>query len=138
MPVHVRLLLAAVLLAALAGGQVQPRRFKGMPPEIVVSREHDAAPPHLTVELDNAQMRVVRTRMGGFASMRSGAQFATGPQGALLVAVSPLDLRMVGNDGKTQDAHLAAGRTTWFGGPAFAFQNLSAEDCEFLLIETKK
>jgi hypothetical protein len=138
MPVPIRLLLAAVLLAALAGGQARPQRFKAMPPEIIVSREHPAAAPFLAIELDNAQVRVIRSRIGGFATMRADTQIRTGQQGALLVAITPLDLRMTASDGKTHDAHLAAGLTQWFAASAFAFQNLAADDCEFLLIETKR
>jgi hypothetical protein len=128
--------MTALLLAPLAGGQVRPDRFRTMPPEIVASR--DTAQPHVSLELDNAQLRVVRTRMGAFATLRSGAQPGAGQQGALLVAVTALDLRMVASDGKTRDTHLSAGRTTWLDGPASAFQNLAAEECEFLVIEAKR
>jgi hypothetical protein len=138
MPVSIRLLFTALPLAVLAGGQVQPRGFKSMPPEIVVSREHAPTAPFLIVELDNAQMRVIRSRIGSFAAMRADTQLRTGQQGGLLVAITPLDLRMTATDGKTQDAHLAAGRSQWFAASAFAFLNLSAEDCEFLLIEAKR
>jgi len=137
MSVSVRLLLTALLLAAFAGGQV-PGRFRSMPPEIVVSREHAPTAPFLTVELDNAQMRVMRSRIGGFTTMRADTQLRTGQQGALLVAITPLDVRLTATDGKTHDAHLPAGLTQWIAAPAFAFLNLAAEDCEFLLIETKR
>jgi hypothetical protein len=137
MSLSFRLLLTALLLAALAGGQ--NRRIPRMPPEIVVAPEYEAAPPHFTIELDNPRMRVGRGRLGGLASIRSGSLWAAGgQQGLLLVAITPLDLRIVGNDGKTQDIHLAAGRTAWFAGAPFALQNLSAEDCEFLAIDARR
>ena len=131
MSLSIRLLLAAFLLSALAGGQVAPRRFKAMPPEIVKS------PPHrTTVELDNAQMHVVRHQIAGLAAVRS--TFTIGTQGALVVAVTPLDLRVAGIDGKRRDVHVGAGLTEWIPTPVFMFQNISGEDAEFLLIEAKK
>jgi len=102
MPGYARLSLAALLLAALAGGQSRPERFvRHMPPEIVIS-----PPLRTTVDMENAQMRVLRHRMGAFAAVRS--EFGAGAQGALLVAVTPLNLSVLGKDGKRKELRTGA------------------------------
>jgi hypothetical protein len=134
MPVSVRLSFAALLLAAFAGGQVRPGEFKRMPPEIVLPE----GGPRVKVETNNDQLRAVRIAVGTYKRIdRPGGPLLIGGQGALLVAVTPLDLRFSAAGRKMHDAHLAAGETEWIATPADALQNM-AEDCEFLLIESKR
>jgi hypothetical protein len=129
MPVSLRLLLAALLASAFAGGQVRTGQFKIMPPEIVLPE----GGPHVTVEINNDQFHVVRIALGTYKRMDR----AMSSQGALLVAITPLDLRFSAAGRKMHDSHLAAGKTEWIATPADALQNM-AEDCEFLLIESKR
>jgi hypothetical protein len=134
MLVSLRLLLAAILLAAFAGGQVRPEEFKRMPPEIMLPE----GAARIIVETNNDQLRVVRIALGTYKRMdRAGGPLLVGRQGALLVAVTPLDLRFSAAGHNVHDSHLAAGKTEWIATPAEVLVNM-AEDCEFLLIESKR
>jgi hypothetical protein len=127
---------AAVLLAAIAGGQpASPIRQPRMPPEIVPQPE---SPPHLSVDLDNAQLRVARYRL----EPREIINVAAGSRGALVVALTDLSLRM-SSSAPTTGAPLSgaltmrAGETRWITPQAW-INNAASSRCEFLLIEPKR
>jgi hypothetical protein len=122
---------AAVLLAAIAGGQ-QASPFRQppvMPPELTPGNGTPplAPPPRIHVELDNAELRVIRYRiqMGGFASLPDSSP------GALIVALTALDLATSGGT-----VHLDAGNSRWIPH-GFQMQNRAMRSCEFLVIQRK-
>jgi hypothetical protein len=121
---------AVALLAAIAGGQQaspfrQPPR---MPPEIMPGNGAPAiaTSPHLRmfVELDNAQMRVVRYRL----EAREILNLPDGSPGRLIVALGPLEVGTLS---------LRSGQTRWIP-PDSSVSNPGARVCEFLLIEPKR
>ena len=127
-------LAAAVLLAAIAGGQQaspfrQPPR---MPPELTPGNGAPplAASPHLRtiVELDNAQMRVVRYRV----EPREVLNLPGDSPGMLIVALSPLELRA-----SSSPVSLRAGETRWIS-PNSWLHNPNTRLGEFLLIQPKR
>ena len=119
---------AALLLAALAGGQtVSPFRIpRPMPPEIMPSSP-DRLGAGIHVDLDNAQLRVAR-----FKVPPRGSQSIPVTPGALLVALAPMTIRT-----PSVTLHVDTGETRWLTGP-LTLQNLSPDECEFLLIQPKR
>jgi hypothetical protein len=123
---------AAALLAALAGGQ-QTSPFRQppiMPPEITPG---NGAPPLLgplsvVLDLDNAQMRVVRYRL----EPRQILELPGGSPGSLLVALSALQLRA----GTTQES-LRSGQTRWISPGAWVV-GPDGRRGEFLLVQPKR
>jgi hypothetical protein len=122
---------AALLLAAIAGAQtVAPFRVpRPMPPEIMPSSP-DRLGAGIHVDLDNAQLRVARFKLP--ANDRLQLPLLPGSAGELIVAVTPVTLRT-----PSGTLRLDVGETRWLTGP-LALQNLSAEECEFLLIQPKR
>jgi hypothetical protein len=117
--------------------QRSPRQFppaNRFPPEIVLDRFIDVvktAPKSFSVEMENADVRVLRAKLDGEARIplhddRSG----------VIVALKDVHLRLTTPDGKFRDIHLRAGETQWIDGDTFSEQNLSSTPCEFLFIET--
>jgi hypothetical protein len=126
---------AAVLLAAIAGGQqaIPFRQPPRMPPDIMPGIS--ATPPHSSVDLDNSQLRVVRYRVepGGVVNLPATAS------GELIVALTGLDLRtMTGLDLRTATGTaLRAGETRWIPSGSWIL-NPGKRAGEFLLIQAKR
>jgi hypothetical protein len=130
---------AVAVCCALVSAQQDPRSrvfspAREFPPEIVLDRFIDVvkvAPKYFTVEMENAEVRVLRAKLDGDARIplhdgRSG----------LIVAFTDVHLRLTTPDDKSLDLHVKAGETHWIDGDTFSEQNLSSSRCEFLFIET--
>jgi len=142
---------AALLLAAIAGGQ-QASPFRQppiMPPEIapeprpltikpnrfVTRLPHPILSDRFQVELDNAQMRVMRFTVP--QSQRCWLPLDETSAGILLVALADSDVTIQRLHG-TEKVRIAAGSTRWIEGSWVSIQNWSGQPRQFLAIETKQ
>ena len=123
----------AILFSLLASGQLQqpaapngPRHYPiavpRLPPEIVIP------PGQYTTEFDNADMRAIRVIIPGKSVL---PQFGSGR--GLLISITDLQLRLA-----RTNLSLRAGQTQWVTQTSASIENLSANPCEFLLIEPKR
>jgi hypothetical protein len=128
---------AGVLLAAMAGGQErspfpQPRI---MPPELMPEQSFRMSRPAVSpaawsVELDNAQMRVMRFNLRAHARQPLPAKWSAGE---LLVAISDVELQM-----GTSTLRMGAGETKWIAADRPWVQNTGDRECEFLVVQPKR
>jgi len=106
-----------------------------MPPDIFDYPSPDVvkvAPGRYGVELDNAQMRVLRARLPADSRIPTHHHSA-----GLLVALTDVRLRLITPDGKSRDLEIPAGGTRWLEADTHSEQNLNARPCDFLFIEAK-
>jgi hypothetical protein len=141
---------AAVLLAAIAGGQ-QTSPFRQppiMPPELapetpitikpnvaVTRLPHPILSGQFQVELDNAQMRVMRFTVP--QAQRFWLPLDETAPGILVVALADSDITIQHLSG-TEKVRMAAGTTRWIEGSWVSIQNWSGQPRRFLAVESKQ
>lgn len=89
-------------------------------------------PAHLTVDVDNEQVRVLRLRLGPretSALLRQGA--------GVTVALGAAHLRFDGPDGRSEERRLARGAASWQPAAAHSVANLGDQPVELISIEPK-
>jgi hypothetical protein len=89
-------------------------------------------PAHLTVELDNEQVRVLRLRLGPHESsalLRQGER--------VTVALGDAHLRFDGPDGRSQERRLARGSAAFEAAAAHTVVNLGDQPVELVSIEPR-
>jgi hypothetical protein len=129
-----RLLLVGVAvlsISAIASGQgkrsIVTDPIIKLPPDIIIS------PGQYTPEIDNAELRAMRARIPA-KSVLSGSDNRHG----ILIAISNVQLRLKPLGGPNIDVRIRAGQTRWIDNMGASIENLSAESCEFLFIESKR
>lgn len=123
----------ATVFGAAASAQTMPR--SDHPPDYFDGRGVDAAriaPDRYVVEMDNDRLRVLRVKIP--AATRVPIH---GHRSGVIIALTPLSLRLTAPDGRVTDVRLPAGDMRWIEAGVHAEENTGATACEYLFIESK-
>lgn len=128
-PVHHAVVNLGAGLLELVEVELLPR--PGRKGTVLVS--HPAQDPaHLTVELDNEQVRVLRLRLGPHESsalLRQGER--------VTVALGDAHLRLDGPDGRSEQRRLSRGSAAWQAATTHTVVNLGDQPVELVSIEPR-
>jgi hypothetical protein len=135
-----RILLAAAALSVLMPAQPPPTPQQRMnrsfiPPDYLDNRAVDVARiarEHCTVEIDNYRMRVIRFRVPANSRVPIHGHGA-----GVIVAVTPVQLRVVGQRGEAILIHLPAGDIRWMDSAVHSEENIGSAPAEYLYLEAK-
>ena len=120
LPISIRFIVALALLSAPATASAD---------EATV-----ADPKHYTVELENANVRVVRIQYGP----NERSVMHEHPRDGLLVYLTDHRVKFTYPDGKSEEVSAKAGQTAWVTARTHLPENLESKPLEVLYIEIKK
>jgi hypothetical protein len=135
-----KLVLSGILCTAgvgllLAQFPLREQVTRATRPEIVPDLSRDIvrmAPHQCTVELENDQVRVLRTKLGPNDSLP-----VHDAKAGILVAVSEVQVRIERPDRRGRAVNLLPGTTQWVFEDAYAVRNAGNRTVEYLFIEMK-